>query len=111
MGGNDCSPHRCAQTETRYKAEPLAFGVQSLLDESEPASGIKEVPSGRVCRSKEISHPYADVVEWYTRRTQNAVVVRPCGFESHHRHHFVTLRDFQILVIAQNNFNEKRKIK
>ena len=28
----------------------------------------------------------AEVVEWQTRRTQNPLVVIPCGFKSHLRH-------------------------
>jgi large subunit ribosomal protein L36 len=28
----------------------------------------------------------AGVAEWQTRRTQNALSVRACGFESHHRY-------------------------
>ena len=31
-------------------------------------------------------NPEAEVVEWQTRRTQNPLVVIPCGFKSHLRH-------------------------
>ena len=34
----------------------------------------------------------AGVAEWQTRSTQNALLERACGFESHHRHEYVLPR-------------------
>ena len=34
----------------------------------------------------------AGVAEWQTRRTQNPLVARPCGFDSLLRHHISSVR-------------------
>ena len=36
--------------------------------------------------NKAFENNCAEVVEWQTRRTQNPLVVIPCGFKSHLRH-------------------------
>ena len=48
----------------------------------ELAQSVERVHNKKICLV------YANVVEWYTRLTQNQVAERSCGFESHHWYHW-----------------------
>ncbi len=39
---------------------------------------------------------YAGVAEWQTRQTQNLLFARTYGFESHHRHFIIPVRESMI---------------
>lgn len=54
--------------EKRRTKRPHLFDY--LLDESEPASGIKEVPSGRVCRPQKYPTPMVHYPNWQRETAQ-----------------------------------------
>ena len=62
--------------------------------------GSEQYARSKSCRDFQgsLRYSHAGVAEWQTRRTQNPLVARPCGFDSllRHQHFFATERAFFI---------------
>ena len=80
--------------DSSFKARIAALDVVpwNLTNSKSSLSGWRRVarcPHRMDCRDSQsdLKCVHAGVAEWQTRRTQNPLVARPCGFDSLLRHH------------------------
>ena len=87
-----------------YMLQWSCFGSLAQLGEHLPYKqeviGSIPITSTKLNHSTEwfFNYPFAEVVEWQTRRTQNPLLATTCGFKSRLRHQYNLFRKEQIFL-------------